>query len=585
MNPAKNNRIKQQHILIGILLWLLVFLGSILVGSCIEQATPEQSAITLLMPVLDDVLSHPPHYFQHLPKTAEGWKFAGIGFLFGAIACMKSYASYKEKEDLLPARENGSAKWHENMKSFRAAYVDQPLLGSGSPNMILTQDIFLSMDTRKTRRNNNVLVIGGTGTGKSRAIIMPNLMQANSSFVITDPSGELLESMGEFLKSEGYVIKVLNLEDTRYSDSYNPFSYALGEEGILSMITALIANTTPKGAHPSDPFWEKAETALLQAICFYIREEYTPAEHNFSTVMYMLRLAEAEEGETSTLDTLFERFEQNHPDHIAATSYAVFRSAGGGKTAQSIVISAQSRLAAFNLASIRRLTNQDTMELQLLGKRKTALFCITPVDNPTFNFLVGLMYSQLFSTLYHIAATECPGKRLPHHVRFLLDEFANIGTIPNFNQLLATMRKFEISCTIVLQALSQLKALYRDDWEVIVGNCDSLILLGASDKTTLEYFSSILGKKTIRAISSSQTYGRQKSYTKSFNKMGRELATPTELRTMDNNRCIYLLRGLDPFFSTKFDPTTHPNYNKTGLSSDDRLYMVKKHKETGKRNG
>ena len=585
MNPEKSGHIKRQHILIGSLLWLLIFLGSILMGFCVEQATPAETVIMLLLPILDDVLSHPLHYFHYFPKTAAGWKLTFFGFFLGAIVFLKTYDSYLQKEDLLPSKENGSAKWHQDMKAYKSAYVDLPLLGPGSTNMILTQEILLSMNTRKTSRNNNVMVIGGTGTRKTRAVIMPNLMQANSSYVITDPSGELLESMGAFLESEGYVIKVLNLEDTRYSDSYNPFAYAVGEEGVLSMITALIANTTPKGARSNDPFWEKAETALLQAICFYIRAEYVPAEHNFSTVMYMLRLAEAEEGEPSTLDTLFERFEQKHPDHIAVTSYAVYRSAGGGKTAQSIVISAQTRLAAFNLTSIRRLTNTDTMELQLLGKRKTALFCITPVDNPTFNFLVGLMYSQLFSTLYHIAATECPGRRLPYHVRFMLDEFANIGTIPNFNQLLATMRKYEISCTIILQALSQLKALYRDDWEVIVGNCDSLLLLGAADKTTLEYFSSILGKKTIRAISSSQTFGKQKSYTKSFNKVGRELATPTELRTMDNSRCIYLLRGLDPFFSTKFDPTTHPNYHKTGLSSDDKLYLVKEHKETGKKNG
>ena len=583
MDPEKFKFLRQQHILIGIALWVLIFLVSILVGSCMEQAVPGQAAITLLLPVLDDVLSNPLHYFFHLPQTAEGWKFAGIGFLFGAIAFIKSYSTYKEKEDLLPSKENGSAKWHQDMKSYQKEFVDAPFIGTESPNMIITQDIVLSMDTRKTRRNNNVMIIGASGTQKSRAVIMPNLMQANCSYVITDPSGELLESMGAFLESQGYVIKVLNLQDTRYSDSYNPFAYAVGEEGILSMITALIANTTPKGSHSNDPFWEKAETALLQAICFYIRAEYSQEYHNFSTVMYMLRLAEAEEGQKSTLDGLFERFEQSHPDHIAATSYAVFRSAGGGRTAQSIVISAQTRLAAFNLTSIRRLTNSDTMELQLLGKRKTALFCVTPVNDPTFNFLVGLMYSQLFNTLYRIAATECPGKRLPYHVRFMLDEFANIGTIPNFNQLLATMRKFEISCTIVLQALSQLKAMYRDDWEVIIGNCDSMILLGASDKTTLEYFSAILGKKTIRAISTSQTFGKQRSFTKSFNKIGRDLATPTELRTMDNSRCIYLLRGLDPFFSTKFDPTTHPNYLSTGLSSDDKLYLVKEHKETGKK--
>ena len=357
--------------------------------------------------------------------------------------------------------------------------------------------------------------------------------------------------------------------------------YSGGEEGILSMITALIANTTPKGSKSNDPFWEKAETALVQALCFYIRAEFPVQEQNFSSVMYLLRQADAPEGKKSTLDIMFERFEETHPNHIAAKSYAVYRSAGGGKTAQSIVISAQTRLQAFNLAAMKRITDEDTIDLKSIGQRKTALFCVTPVGDTTFNFLVGMLYTQLFHTLYHYAETECQGKRLPVPVRFLLDEFANIGLIPNFNQLLATMRKYEISCTIVLQALSQLKALYRDDWEVIIANCDSLLFLGATDKTTLEYISAILGKQTIRSVNSSRSFGKQKGYTTNYNKTGRELATTTELRTMKNSSCVYFLRGLDPFFSTKFDPQSHPNYMKTGMGDDAKRYIVSDHKNNG----
>ena len=476
MLPNKAKRMKKQSLISGFVLWCLIVIISLPIGYCAENTSADISMGSQILAMLNQILDNPIHYFSFLPSTLKGWGYGLYGLCFGALAPLITYNSYVEKRDLLPDKENGSAKWHSDMKAYNKAYVDTPLLGSGSPNMILTNEILLSMDTRKTRRNNNIVAIGGTGTGKSRALIMPNIMQANSSFVITDPSGELLESMGSFLADEGYVIKVFNLVDMRSSDRYNPFEYAAGEEGILSMITALIANTTPKGSHSSDPFWEKAETALLQAICFYIREKHPKEEWNFSTVMFLLRLAEAEEGQPSTLDCLFQQLQQVNPNSIAVTSYAVYRSAGGGKTSQSIVISAQTRLAAFNLAAIKNLTDTDTMDLQSLGERKTALFCITPVGDPTFNFLVGLMYTQLFHTLYHYAETKCAGKRLPVHVRFLLDEFANIGTIPNFCQLLATMRKYEISCTIILQAISQLKALYKDDWEVILGNCDSFFI-------------------------------------------------------------------------------------------------------------
>lgn len=301
--------------------------------------------------------------------------------------------------------------------------------------------------------------------------------------------------------------------------------------------------------------------------------------------MKLLRCASAIEGQEnvdSALDILFKDLEAKDPEHIACQCYKIFKSAGGGKTAQSILISCQTRLQTFNLTAIKNLTNTDNINLGDIGDKPVALFCTTPTADTTFNYLVALLYTQLFETLYYHAETQCKGKRLKHHVRFLLDEFANIGTIPDFSQKLATMRKYEISCTIIIQALSQLKAMYKDDWEVLVGNCDSLLFLGGSDTTTLEYFSKLLGKETIRSINNSRSYGKQGSHSMSYNKTGRELMTPDELRVMDNRNCVLFIRGLYPFFSTKYALEKHPNYQLTGDASDDRLFDVRKSFRTGR---
>ncbi|MGN0710257.1 MAG: VirD4-like conjugal transfer protein, CD1115 family [Anaerovoracaceae bacterium] len=449
--------------------------------------------------------------------------------------------------------------------------------------MILSKDVVLSMNTRKTMRNNNILVIGGSGTGKSRFMIKPNMLQANSSFVITDPSGELLESMGGFLKEKGYEVRVFNLSQMEHSNCYNPFHYIRNQEGVLSMINALIKNTTPKGSSTNDPFWEKSETALLQAICFFLIAECNPDEQNFSSVMKLLRCVDAGEGSEnreSVLDVLMDELREKDPEHIALRAYAVFKSAGGGKTAQSILISCQTRLQMFNLQAISNLTNTDNIDLKSVGDKPTALFCVTKVEDTTFNFLVALLYTQLFETLYDHAKTDCPGLRLPIHVRFLLDEFANIGTIPEFNEKLATMRKHEISCTIVIQALSQLKTMYKDDWEVIVGNCDTLLFLGGSDATTLDYISKKLGKETIRAKNTSRSFGRQGSSSTSFNTTGRELMQPDEISSMDNMNCIVFIRGEAPFYSVKYDYPKHPNYNMTGDADDNKLFDIQKNVHT-----
>lgn len=389
--------------------------------------------------------------------------------------------------------------------------------------------------------------------------------------------------MGTYLERMGYEVRVFNLVQMDHSFCYNPFNYIRDDNGVLTMITALIKNTTPEGKSSNDPFWEKAETALLQALCFYLQSECNPEDRNFTNVMKLLRCAEVREGQEdydSTLDIMFKDLKAKDPEHIAVRQYAVFKQAAG-KTAQSILVSCSVRLTVFNMQSIANLTGTDSVDLASLGDRKVALFCITPTADTTFNFLIAMMYTQLFETLYHRAETSCKGKRLPVHVRFLLDEFANVGTIPDFPQKLSTMRKYEISCSIIIQALSQLKAMYKDDWEVLVGNCDSRLFLGGADETTLKYISNSLGKETIRAISNSRSWSKQGSYSQNFNKTGRELMTEYELSVMPNKNCVLFIRGEHPFYCTKYPLEKHPNYKKSGDASDKYLYNVAEQVYTG----
>ena len=406
----------------------------------------------------------------------------------------------------------------------------------------------------------------------------------NCSYVITDPSGELLESCGKFLEEQGYRVLVFNLVEMKYLDHYNPFNYIRNDEGVMMLIHCLIENTTPKGANKSDPFWENAETALLLALCFYLQYEIRPEDRNFSNVMKMLLLAQVRENEEdfkSPLDLIFENLEKESPSHIAVRYYKAFKM-GAGKTLKSILISCTVRLGTFNLQAVQNLTDTDTLDLTHLGDTRTALFIVIPSADTTFNHLVSMMYSQLFESLIFHAENECPEKRLPIPVRFLQDEFANCGTIPDYEKKLAIVRKYEISCTIVLQNLAQLKTMYKDAWESITGNCDTLLFLGGQEQTTLEYISKKLGKVTLLANGYSRSRGGQGSRTESENIKGRDLMAPDEISRMDNRDCILFIRGLYPFYGKKYSYTNHPNYRYTGDADAKNIYPYRSMKRFSK---
>jgi type IV secretion system protein VirD4 len=520
---------------------------------------------------------------KHMEREPFEIVLCGNTFVYaGLMTLMFIFAVVWIHNDTLingPGEANpmGSAKWNTDLKAYNKRYSDPPksVANNGERNMILTQDVFLNMDSRQTRRNNNILVVGGSGAGKSRFMVKPNLLQANCNFVVTDPAGELLETTGKFLEGEGYEVKVFNLVEMNKSDRYNPFAYIRDDVGVLMMINCLIRNTTPEGQGGGDPFWEKSETALLQALVFYLIKYRPKHQQNFTSVMKLLRAAEIDENNPnakSKLDKIFDEVAVKDPNSIALKQYLTFKM-GAGKTLKSILISTSVRLTVFNMKQIENLTKEDTIDLGAMGEGKKALFVIIPAADSTYNFLVSMMYSQLFETLYFVAETKYEGKRLKRPVRFLLDEFANIGQIPEFTKKLATMRKYEISCTIILQNLAQIKTQYKDDWESIVGTCDSFLFLGGQEYSTLEYLSKELGKKTINVRSTGTSYGRQKSSSKNRQKQGRELMTPDEIARMPEDECILIIRGLYPFYGKKFDYPKHKNYPKTGDADKSLLYI------------
>lgn len=443
-------------------------------------------------------------------------------------------------------------------------------------NILLTQEVRMSLNTRQHKENLNVLVIGGSGSGKSRFYVKPNIMQLNTSYVVTDPKGELLRSCGKLLKKAGYEIRVFNLIDMSHSNNYNPFNYIYDKDGnvnktyVMKMVNCLMKNTKQEGASGGDQFWDDSTKALMLAISFYLLEKEdakdaneNSLDRNFSTVMQMMRLAEIseqDENHRSKLDDMMDELRAENPQSMAVSFYADFKKAPA-ETAKSILISAAVRFAAFNLPEVADLTHIDNIHLDTLGDRKTALFVIIPSSDATFNFLAAMMYTQLFDTLYDTANFKYGG-RLPVHVRCLLDEFANIGTIPDFDKLLATMRSMEISANIIIQNLAQLKKMYDKSWEIVTGNCDSLLFLGGQEASTLEAISKSLGKETIDVVSQNRTRSHKSPSTSENNSiMGRELMTPDELKVMKPNECVLIVRALYPFFCHKYNIEKHPNYS------------------------
>ena len=453
--------------------------------------------------------------------------------------------------------EHGSAAW-ATPASVNAQFAQKD-------SIPLTQHVRLGLDTHKHRRSLNVLVIGGSGAAKTRSFVLPNILTANTNYVITDPKSEVLLATGSYLKEQGYDVRVLNLVNLEQSDGYNPFHYLRDEKDVLKLVNNLIQSTTPKGSHESDPFWTKAETALLQAIILMLFQEAPEYEQNFSMVMRVLEYAEVreeDEGHVSPLDLLFESIERRKPDSVAVRQYKVFKLAAG-KTAKSILVSTAVRLAPFNLPQIQALTNHDDMDLYTLGEKKVALYAVIPDNDNTLNFLVSLLYAQAFQALYY-SADQIHHGPLPHHVRFVLDEFAAMP-LPGFTRELATMRSRSISASVIIQNMAQIKELYKDSWETIPGNCDTILYLGGNESSTHKYVSEMLGKATIDTKTHGQTKGKSGSYSTNFQMSGRELLTPDEVRKLDNRYALLFIRGASPVMDEKYDLMHHPAISHSSL--------------------
>ena len=453
--------------------------------------------------------------------------------------------------------EHGSAAW-ATPASVNAQFAQKD-------SIPLTQHVRLGLDTHKHRRSLNVLVIGGSGAAKTRSFVLPNILTANTNYVITDPKSEVLLATGGYLKEQGYDVRVLNLVNLEQSDGYNPFRYLRDEKDVLKLVNNLIQSTTPKGSHESDPFWTKAETALLQSIILMLFQEAPEYEQNFSMVMRVLEYAEVreeDEGHVSPLDLLFESIERRKPDSVAVRQYKVFKLAAG-KTAKSILVSTAVRLAPFNLPQIQAMTDHDDMDLYTLGEKKVALYAVIPDNDNTFNFLVSLLYAQAFQALYY-SADQIHHGPLPRHVRFVLDEFAAMP-LPGFTRELATMRSRSISASVIIQNMAQIKELYKDSWETIPGNCDTILYLGGNESSTHKYVSEMLGKATIDTKTHGQPKGKSGSYSTNFQMSGRELLTPDEVRKLDNRYALLFIRGASPVMDEKYDLMHHPAISHSSL--------------------
>ena len=505
-----------------------------------------------LMEVLTEKLNH-PFQFHYTEYTIKSMLVCTLLYAAGIGIFYSSQKNYRRGE------EHGSARWGD-ARQICKKYSQKPY----SQNILLTQNFRISLDTHKHRRCLNILVVGGSGAGKSRGFALPNIMQCCCSMVITDPKAELLRKTGGLLEKKGYEVRVFDLINPDTSFCYNPFEYVHDDKDVLRLISNLIQNTTPKGSQSSDPFWEKSETALLQALMLYLLHEAPPEEQNFAMIMEMLGTAQVKEEDEdyeSPLDILFARLEMRDPDSIAVKQYHIYKQAAG-KTAKSILISVGVRLAAFNLPQIAKLTNTDELDLSSMGERKVALFCCIPDADTSLNYLVGMIYSQLFQTLYYMA-DRVHGGALPVPVNCIMDEFPNVSLPNEFEKILATCRSRSIYCSIIIQNMSQLKALFKDSWESLVGNCDEFLYLGGNEKETHKYVSELLGKETIDTNTYGQTKGKSGSYSTNFQQSGRELLQPDEVRMLDNQNALLFIRGERPILDAKYDLMKHPNIRYT----------------------
>lgn len=526
----------------------MIWWAAILIADAIQPGRN----LFALMEVLTEKMNHPfqLHYTEYTIKSVLVCTLlyaAGIGIFYS------SQKNYRRGE------EHGSARWGD-ARQICKKYSQKPY----SQNILLTQNFRISLDTHKHRRCLNILVVGGSGAGKSRGFALPNIMQCCCSMVITDPKAELLRKTGGLLEKKGYEVRVFDLINPDTSFCYNPFEYVHDDKDVLRLISNLIQNTTPKGSQSSDPFWEKSETALLQALMLYLLHEAPPEEQNFAMIMEMLgsaQVKEEDEDYESPLDILFDRLEMRDPDSIAVKQYHIYKQAAG-KTAKSILISVGVRLAAFNLPQIAKLTNTDELDLSSMGEKKVALFCCIPDADTSLNYLVGMIYSQLFQMLYYMA-DRVHGGALPVPVNCIMDEFPNVSLPNEFEKILATCRSRSIYCSIIIQNMSQLKALFKDSWESLVGNCDEFLYLGGNEKETHKYVSELLGKETIDTNTYGQTKGKSGSYSTNFQQSGRELLQPDEVRMLDNKNALLFIRGERPILDAKYDLMKHPNIQYT----------------------
>ena len=547
MNRQENQ--KTIYILLGILSVFVIWLA-LMVAGCYE----EDIKLFELLDRLTAAMNNPTHI------TLNEYSLKAV-LIFLFLYAMGIGVYFSSRENRRPGEEHGSARWG-NVKSVVRRYMDK----DSYKNIILSQNMRLGLNAKKHRRNLNVLVVGGSGAGKTRFYAKPNLMQCNTSFIVADPKGEMLRSIAPLLIENDYDIKVFNLIEPENSDGYNPFVYIRKDEDVIKLISNLIQNTTPKNAQQNDPFWEKSEIALDSALMLYLLHEAPPEEQTFEMLMFLIENAatvedEDESGYQNPVDILFQGLEDEKPEHIAVRQYKIFKQASG-KTAKSILISAAVRLAAFNLPEIAKMTSYDNLDIGTLGERKRAIFCVIPDNDNSFNYLVGMLYTQAFQALYFNADNNHGGE-LPIPVHIVMDEFANVALPDNFERILATMRSRRISVSIIIQNMAQLKALFKDSWENITGNCDTLLYLGGNEQSTHEYISKMLGKETIDTRTRGITKGQHGSSNTNYQNAGRELLTLDEVRLLDNSNALIFIRGERPLIDKKFDILSHPNIAKT----------------------